>query len=51
MSEFTAMTAGVPMPVAYGLFVLGAGGLGLLTYRAVRRLDRSKAARSGSSGG
>ncbi len=39
MSEYSAMTAGIPMPVAYAAFAGGAGVLGWLTYRVVRRAD------------
>ena len=51
MSEYTLMTEGIPMYLAYAGFFVGAGLLGLLTYRIVRRLDRSKAARGSTSGG
>ncbi len=40
MSEYSAMTAGIPMPLAYAAFAVIAGGLGWLTYRYVRRADR-----------
>ena len=39
MSEYSAMTAGIPMPIAYAAFAIIAGGLGWLTYRYVRRAD------------
>ena len=45
------MTSGIPWPIAYTGFVFGAAFLGWLTYRIVRRLDRSKAARASGSGG
>ena len=51
MSEFSMMTSGIPWPIAYTGFVFGAAFLGWLTYRIVRRLDRSKAARASGSGG
>jgi hypothetical protein len=45
------MTEGIPMYLAYAGFLVGAGLLGLLTYRVVRGLDRAKAARTSGSGG
>jgi len=51
MSEFSMMTTGIPWPIAYTGFVLGAALLGWLTYRIVRRFDRSKAARASGSAG
>jgi magnesium transporter len=51
MSEYSMMTTGIAWPIAYAGFVAGAGLLGWLTYRIVRRLDRSKAARTSGSGG
>ena len=39
MSEYTAMTSGIPMPIAYAAFAVVAGSLGWLTYRIVRRVD------------
>ena len=39
MSEYSAMTAGIPMPIAYAAFAIIAGSLGWLTYRYVRRAD------------
>ncbi|MEO6299913.1 MAG: CorA family divalent cation transporter [Paracoccaceae bacterium] len=39
MSEYTALTAGIPMPIAYVAFGIISGGLGWLTYRYVRRAD------------
>ena len=43
MSEYSAMTAGIPMPIAYAAFLIAVGGLGWLTYRYVRRADKQKA--------
>ena len=46
MSEYSMMTAGIPWPIAYAAFVVGAAGIGWLTYRVVRRVDRKKAQRA-----
>ncbi|MFZ4499525.1 MAG: CorA family divalent cation transporter, partial [Burkholderiales bacterium] len=42
MSEYTMMTEGVPWPVAYGLFVLGAGLVGYGTYVALRFAEKRR---------
>jgi len=42
MSEYSAMTAGIPMVLSYAAFAIVAGGAGWLTYRYVRRADRVK---------
>ncbi len=39
MSEYSAMTAGIPMSISYAAFAIVAGTLGWLTYRFVRRAD------------
>lgn len=43
MSEFSMMTAGIPWPVAYLLFLVGLSLIGLLTYYWLRRLERTAA--------
>lgn len=43
MSEFSMMTQGIPWPVAYGSFILGAGLIGYGTYVALRYLEARKA--------
>ena len=42
MSEYSAMTAGIPMVISYAAFAVAAGTIGWLTYRYVRRADRAK---------
>ncbi|MBV1774149.1 magnesium transporter CorA [Burkholderiaceae bacterium DAT-1] len=42
MSEFSMMTQGVPWPVAYGAFCLGAGLVGWATYVAVKHFEVRK---------
>jgi len=39
MSEFSMMTSGVPWPLAYGGFLLGAGLIGVTTYLVLKHLD------------
>jgi magnesium transporter len=39
MSEFSMMTQGIPWPLAYGGFLLGAGLIGVTTYLVLRRLE------------
>lgn len=48
MSEFSMMTQGLPWPVAYGAFALGAGLVGWATYVALKHFEgrRMKPARS-----
>lgn len=46
MSEFSMMTQGVPWPVAYGSFILGAGLIGYGTYVALRYFEARKARKS-----
>jgi len=43
MSEFSMMTQGIPWPVAYGSFMVGAGLIGYGTYVALRYLEARKA--------
>ncbi len=45
MSEFSMMTSGVPWPVAYGVFTVGMGFVGWLTYLALRQGERREARR------
>ncbi len=45
MSEYSAVTAGVPMVVAYAAFAVGSMAIGYGTYRFVRRADQKKARR------
>ena len=49
MSEFSMMTSGLPWPVAYGSFVIGAGLLGWLTYVVLRRLEVRKVKREAAA--
>lgn len=42
MSEFSMMTQGIPWPVAYGSFIVGAGLIGYGTYVALRYLESRK---------
>jgi magnesium transporter len=42
MSEFSMMTQGIPWPVAYGVFVVAMGLVGLGTYAALRRFERRR---------
>jgi magnesium transporter len=39
MSEFSMMTQGIPWPLAYGGFLLGAGLIGMTTYVVLKRID------------
>ena len=39
MSEFSMMTQGIPWPLAYGGFLVGAGLIGATTYLVLRRLE------------
>jgi magnesium transporter len=40
MSEFSMMTQGIPWPLAYGGFLLGAGLIGVTTYLVLKHLER-----------
>jgi magnesium transporter len=40
MSEFSMMTQGIPWPIAYGGFLVGAGLIGLSTYWLLKYLER-----------
>ena len=40
MSEFSMMTQGIPWPLAYGGFLLGAGFIGAMTFLLLKRLER-----------
>lgn len=42
MSEFSMMTHGVPWPVAYGGFILGAALIGWATYLVLRRMEHRR---------
>jgi len=42
MSEFSMMTAGVPWPLAYGLFALGSALIGLATYVGLKHFERRR---------
>jgi magnesium transporter len=46
MSEYSMMTAGIPWPISYAVFVIGSAMIGLITYRVVRRVDQKKARRA-----
>lgn len=39
MSEFSMMTEGIPWPLAYGAFLLGAALIGVLTFTGLKRLE------------
>lgn len=39
MSEFSMMTQGIPWPVAYGAFLVGAAMIGVLTFMGLKRLE------------
>ncbi len=39
MSEFSMMTQGIPWPLAYGGFLLGAGLIGVTTYLVLKHLE------------
>jgi magnesium transporter len=39
MSEFSMMTQGIPWPIAYGAFLVGAAMIGGLTFMALKRLE------------
>lgn len=43
MSEFSMMTSGVPMPLAYGAFIAGMGIVGWLTYLALKQGEEREA--------
>ena len=51
MSEFSMMTEGMPWPVAYGSFMIGAGLIGWITWTALRRLEQRKARRGAGGEG
>jgi magnesium transporter len=40
MSEFSMMTQGIPWPIAYGGFLVGAGFIGVMTFLLLKRLER-----------
>ncbi len=40
MSEFSMMTQGLPWPLAYAAFALGAGLIGLATYVALKKVEK-----------
>ncbi len=46
MSEYSAITEGIPKIVAYSAFAIGSAVIGYLTYRVVRSVDQKKARRS-----
>jgi magnesium transporter len=39
MSEFSMMTQGIPSPLAYGPFLVGAGLMGGATYTALKYFE------------
>jgi magnesium transporter len=49
MSEYSALTEHLPMPIAYGLLVLGMGLLGWITYQAVLRIQSDGRPRRGKA--
>jgi magnesium transporter len=40
MSEFSMMTQGIPWPLAYGVFLLGASLMGGATYVALKHFEK-----------
>ncbi len=46
MSEFSMMTQGIPWPMAYGFFLLGAGLIGAATYIALKHFESRQVKRS-----
>ncbi len=46
MSEYSAITEGIPKWISYAGFAIGSALIGLLTYRVVRRVDQKKARRA-----
>jgi magnesium transporter len=50
MSEFSMMTQGIPWPIAYGLFMVGAGLLGWMTFLSLRWLEARKTRREALQG-
>ena len=42
MSEFSMMTHAVPWQVAYGIFIMGMIGIGLLTYTGLRHMENRR---------
>ena len=46
MSEYSAITDGIPKFISYTAFAFGSAALGYLTYRIVRRADQKKARRT-----
>ena len=51
MSEFSMMTQGIPWPVAYGVFTVGMGIVGWLTYLALRQAEKREAQRKLATAG
>ena len=45
MSEFSMMTQSIPWPLAYGVFTIGMGIVGWLTYLALRQGEQREARR------
>ena len=39
MSEFSMMTQGIPWPIAYGAFLIGAGMIGVCTFLVLKHLE------------
>lgn len=42
MSEFSMMTHAIPWPIAYGIFIVGMIGIGILTYIGLRHLENHR---------
>ena len=42
MSEFSMMTRNIPWPIAYGIFIAGMIGLGVMTYLGLRNLENRR---------
>jgi magnesium transporter len=45
MSEFSAVTQGIPWPISYGAFLLGMGLVGWMTYVALRHFEARRMAK------
>lgn len=42
MSEFSMMTSGIPWPIAYGIFIAGMIGIGVMTYLGLRNMENRR---------
>jgi magnesium transporter len=46
MSEFSMMTEGTPWPLAFGGFILGSAGIGLVTYVLLKHFEKKRLKKS-----